>query len=280
MAKLEKEINAFKDRYDPSRRMSAEKEIKDNKPTVKRNRQQENIRKLSRKPGVRLAKPAVVVIANKPESNLTYAEILGKAKEIIVPEDLGIERMRMRRAVNGAIVLEIPEPKGRQLASNLRSNLQEVLKDDAKVSNPVATGVLRLRGIDLDTTEDQVKSKVEEISGCRHDEIKINNTSTMRDGMRAAWVECPNAQYSVIDAGDSGMFGPIVDQRSIVLVVVLDVARQDILRIVVLPKCAVCMEMKKEHSHRLGSPVCLENQGFHGSTVNLRKVQQLSNKQT
>jgi len=54
----------------------------------------------------------------------------------------------IRRAINGAIIIEVPGPQGKQLAGILKTKLSEALGEEAKVLNPVAMGELRLRGID------------------------------------------------------------------------------------------------------------------------------------
>lgn len=109
------------------------------------------------KPKVRkpLNKPTVVTITGKPEG-ATYAQILNKAKQNVSLGNLGIENVRMRRGMNGALIIELPGLDGKRLASTLRNTLEEVLKEDAKVSNPVAMGEIRLRGIDPATTQDEI----------------------------------------------------------------------------------------------------------------------------
>lgn len=95
------------------------------------------------KPGKRLVRPAVVTISNKSRG-ASYAEILSKAREKVSLKDLGISETVIRRALNGAIVIEVPGPRGKQLAGSLSSRLAEALGNVAKVSNPVATGELRI----------------------------------------------------------------------------------------------------------------------------------------
>jgi len=86
------------------------------------------------KPKVRkiASKPAVVTITGKPEG-ASYADILNKAKQKVSLGNLGIDNVRMRRAMNGALVIELPGPDGQRLASTLRNTLEEVLKDEAKL---------------------------------------------------------------------------------------------------------------------------------------------------
>lgn len=57
------------------------------------------------KSGKRLIKPAVVTITSKP-GGATYAEILAKARQRVSLGELGIETTTIRRAMNGAIVIQ------------------------------------------------------------------------------------------------------------------------------------------------------------------------------
>lgn len=90
------------------------------------------------RPRASVTRPAVVTITGKP--GVSYAEILSKAKSSVSLKNLGIERPKMRRAMNGAIVIEIPGPNGKQLAGTLRASLETALKEEARINNPVATG--------------------------------------------------------------------------------------------------------------------------------------------
>lgn len=147
-------------------------------------------RKSAPKSGRRLIKPAVVTITSMA-GGATYAEILAKARDGVSLKDLGIQSTVIRRAVNGALIIEVPDPQGKQLAATLRDSLTEALGDEANVQNPVATGELRLRGIDPSTTTEDIYGELESLSGCQHKDIKVSPIRNMRDGMGIAWVTCP-----------------------------------------------------------------------------------------
>lgn len=135
--------------------------------------------------GRRLIKSAVVAITNKP-GGASYAEILAKARERMSLKDLGIQDTVIRRAMNGAIVIEVPRPHGKQLASTLSNSLAAALGKDAKVLHPVAMGELRMRGIDTSTSADEVRAELELLDGCSSRDIKVSSISSMRDGMGVA----------------------------------------------------------------------------------------------
>lgn len=133
----------------------------------------------------RVNKPAVVTITSKSDG-VSYAQILSKAKQNVSLGNLGIQNVRMRRALNGALVLKLPGPDGKKLDGSLRITLQEVLREDAAMNNPVATGELRLRGIDPATTQDEISYELEKISGCPSRDLKVSAINLMRDSMGIA----------------------------------------------------------------------------------------------
>lgn len=96
-------------------------------------------------------------------------------------QDLGIKNTTIRRAMNGAIVIKVPGPNGKALANTL-STLADVLGEEARVSNPVAMGELRIRGIYPSTTTEEICVEIEALSGCSRRDLKVSPISTMRNG--------------------------------------------------------------------------------------------------
>ncbi|EFN69006.1 Proline-rich P65 protein [Camponotus floridanus] len=251
------------------------------------------------KPGKRFLKPAVVTITSKPDG-LTYAQILAKAREKVCLRDLGIQTTVIRRAISGAIVIEVPGPQGKQLASVLRSNLAEVLGQDARVQNPVTMGELRIRGIDPSTTEEEIYLEMESLSGAHRNEFKVSTISNMRDGMGVAWVTCPLqtavkiAENGVMTLGWTRVRVELLKKRPIqchkcwrfghvASRCAAEIDRKGtcfrcgqvghlagacntgVLR------CLICAEDGKEHRHRIGTQRCLENHGYPSGVVSLKK---------
>lgn len=147
-------------------------------------------RKAKAKPGKIFVRPAVVTITNKA-GGPSYAEILAKARERVSLNELGIQTTTIRRAMNGAIVIEVPGPEGKQLAGSLKDRLVEAIGDEANVNNPVATDELRIRGIDPSTTIEDIYRELEVRSGCMRSDFKVALIRSMRDGMGVTWITCP-----------------------------------------------------------------------------------------
>lgn len=251
------------------------------------------------KPGRRLIKPAVVIITSKPDG-LTYAQILAKAREKVCLKELGIQTTVIRRAINGAIVIEVPGPQGKQLAGSLRSSLAEVLGDDARVHNPVASGELRLRGIDPSTTQEEIYIELKSLSGAQRSDFKVSAISNMRDGMGIAWVTCP--LQVAVKIAENGVMAldwtrvrvellrkrPVQCYKCWHFGHVRSNCRAEIDRKGTcfrcgqmghsvgtcntgMPKCLICVEAGKEYRHRIGTPRCLENHGYPSGVVSIKR---------
>lgn len=231
----------------------------------------------------------MVTITGKPEG-ATYAQILNKAKQNVLLDNLGIGNVRMRRGINGALIIELPGPDDKRLASSLRNKLEDVLKEDARVSNPVAMGEIRLRGIDPATTQDEIGYALEKISGCSPRELTVSKINFMRDGMGVAWARCP-LEHAIKIAETGGVVlgwtvvrlellkkRPIQCFRCWKFGHVRNNCKAEIDRSGAcfrcgtvghsvkdcnsIPTCVICADVNKDHRHRIGSARCLENQGF------------------
>lgn len=252
------------------------------------------------KPAKRFVKPAVVTITSKPDG-VTYAQILAKAREKVSLRELGIQNTVIRRAMNGAIVIEVPGPNGKQLASSLSSCLAEVLADDARVLNPVAMGELRLRGIDPSTTMEEIREELERLCGCGRQDFRVSPISVMRDGMGVAWITCPLefaakiAEKGVIALGWTRVKIELLKKRPVQCFRcwkfghVRGNCRSEIDRKgscfrcgltghtvgncnAGAPRCVICEDLGMEFRHRMGTPRCLSNQGFPSGVQPIKRV--------
>lgn len=79
-----------------------------------------------------------------------YGETMRLAREKINLADLGIEATRPKRALTGALILEIPGNDGDAKADRLAAQMRDVLvgKEGVKVSRPRKMRELRIRGLD------------------------------------------------------------------------------------------------------------------------------------
>ncbi|XP_025161794.1 ABC transporter F family member 4-like [Harpegnathos saltator] len=119
---------------------------------------------------------AVTVTAERGQ----YKDLLAEAKRKVDLTGIGIEKIKTRVGATGALILEIPgEERGKQ-ADLLAEKLKEVLTDRAKVSRPQKMGELRIKGMEISTTENEAAEVVARVGGCRVGEVKTGK-------MREAW---------------------------------------------------------------------------------------------
>lgn len=124
-----------------------------------------------------------------------YAEAMGKAREKIKLEELGIKSLRPRRGLTGSLVLEIADKDGANKAKSLRDRMQEVLEgmEGVRVTRPLKCSELRIRDILEDTSVEEIQRAIAENGGCEEDEIKVGPLQKSLNGLYSAWVRCPVA---------------------------------------------------------------------------------------
>lgn len=84
------------------------------------------------------------------------------ARENVKLEDLGIQALKPRKAVSGAILLEIPGPNGGEKATALRDRMAEALKDmeGVKVTRPIKMAELRVKDVLESTDIEEIKEAI------------------------------------------------------------------------------------------------------------------------
>ncbi|XP_018315466.1 uncharacterized protein [Mycetomoellerius zeteki] len=115
-----------------------------------------------------------------------------KAKAAILLGELRITDLRARRAITGALVLEVRGPEGEAKSSNLAAHLTRIFEgcDDIKVARPTKMAEMRLSGLDDSVERGELLSALAEAGGCRTDEVKVGEMRQSPGGMGAVWVRC------------------------------------------------------------------------------------------
>lgn len=90
----------------------------------------------------------------------SYAAALKKAREAVSLEDLKIERTKIKKAANGSLLIEVLGPNSAGKALKFKDKLHEVLKDQARVTRPVAKGEIRLVGLHDAIPPDEIANVV------------------------------------------------------------------------------------------------------------------------
>lgn len=139
----------------------------------------------------RAFRTAAVAIRSLKGEELSYAEILSKAKEKVSLVDLGIERSKIRIAANGGRIIEIPGPDRCAKADSLANRLKEVLGEEAAISRPVAKSELRMSGFDDSISRDEIMFAIAERGECSTADVRVGQIRVMGNGLRTVWIQCP-----------------------------------------------------------------------------------------
>jgi hypothetical protein len=102
--------------------------------------------------------------------------------------------MKMRKGMTGAIVLGVLGDKDREKASALATHLTQVLDPaTVKVTAPARMAELRVDGIDISITKEELRNALALAAGCGGAEVQVGEIGTSRGGLDSAWVRCPLA---------------------------------------------------------------------------------------
>jgi hypothetical protein len=88
---------------------------------------------------------------------MSYTEVLTTARQKIPLAEVGIETIKMRKAMTGAIILEVPGDKDRGKASSLATRLAQILDPViVRVAAPARIAELCVVGVDVSVGKEQV----------------------------------------------------------------------------------------------------------------------------
>ncbi|EFN62904.1 hypothetical protein EAG_11691, partial [Camponotus floridanus] len=97
----------------------------------------------------------------------------------------------IKKTANGAVLIEIPGTDTKNLASELRSRVADVLGEEATVSNPEVKGEIRIVGFDESVTVSDISLAMSKAGDCKASEVSVTPILPMRNGLCMTWVKCP-----------------------------------------------------------------------------------------
>jgi len=225
---------------------------------------------------------AVAIKANTDE--VTYADIIKRARESVNLKDLGIINPRMRRAANGGVIIEIAGPEGALKADSLASRLREVIGSNASISRPVVKADIRISGFDESVIKDEIITVITEIGNCLASDVRVGQFRVMKNGLNMAWVQCPlsaaikvsrrtkiNVGWSVarvemmrsrpVQCYKCWQFGHVRNTCNSTIdrtghCFKCGNANHSSYNCVAEPHCVICADLGYETTHRLGSSTC------------------------
>lgn len=225
---------------------------------------------------------AVTITAREGAS---YAEILRKAREKISLQSIGIETSKIRKGINGGIIIEIPGNDNVKKANDLADKLKEILPDQVRINRPTRKSDMRVTGLDESVTKEEIRSVIANIGGCKEEDIRIGEIRWMSNGLGTIWLQCPVsvankiAITGKIKVGWTVAKAEILTPRSLQCYRCWEVghARYSCTSAVdrsshcyrcgssghkiyecqaIKPKCIICVERNLNDNHRLGSNSC------------------------
>jgi len=118
------------------------------------------------RPITRKAPKSAAVIITCSEGD--YAEVMRQARANIKPKELGIKKIRPKRARTGALFLEIPVPDNNGAADALTIQMRQALanKKEVYVSRPVKMAEVRIKNLEDSISSEKVIHTIAEIGKC------------------------------------------------------------------------------------------------------------------
>lgn len=139
-----------------------------------------------------------MVVIKSTNEEISYAEILRRAKTEVSLDEIGMESVKVREAANGGLVLEIPGPESNGKADMLATCLRLVLGDNAVVTRPTKMGEVRITGLDVSTTSEEIQGCVTALCVCQDTEVFVGPLRKLPNGMRASWIRCPATSANIL----------------------------------------------------------------------------------
>ncbi|EFN89276.1 hypothetical protein EAI_10128, partial [Harpegnathos saltator] len=135
-----------------------------------------------------------------------YHEFMAEARRQILPKDLGIEGpLSIRKALSGAVMVEVPGLKSGPSADRLAGELRKLAAEKGpgfRVQRPEKFAAVRLSGLDPTTGADEVAAAIARSRGCASAEVSAGGMSVSQRGVGAIVMRCPWAAAAKVAAAE------------------------------------------------------------------------------
>ncbi|XP_020296401.1 uncharacterized protein LOC109861256 [Pseudomyrmex gracilis] len=159
---------------------------------------------LPRRPTVsKPPKLAAVTLSIPTRPKTSLCDAMAEAKRKIRLDDLGITKVKPKRAITGELIIEIFGENSEERADKLCNAMKAALSHtDVRVARPTKTCEIRIRGLDDSVTPEEVAETIASAGGCRPNAVSAGPTRTSSSGLNSVWVQCPvSAAKKVADVG-------------------------------------------------------------------------------
>ncbi|CAL1672603.1 unnamed protein product [Lasius platythorax] len=136
---------------------------------------------------------AVVLVTTLPDCKRDYRSVMTEAREKVSLERLGIVNSRIKPAANGGLLIQIPGKDREQKADDLAERLRALWVTDPSISvvRPSKFAEMRVRGLDVSVSPEDVASAIIGISGCARGVVRVGEIRWSPLGFGSVWVRCP-----------------------------------------------------------------------------------------
>lgn len=142
----------------------------------------------------RRAPRSAAISIKRMSQELSYADILRKARTNVSMNELGINDTRIRKAANGAVIIEILGDNSKGNAEKLKNKLKQVFgEDEVQISRPEIKGDLRIVGFDDSVLGRDISVAIRTAVKCDEEDVRVGAIRPMKNGLFMTWVQCPLA---------------------------------------------------------------------------------------
>nr|XP_012218038.1 PREDICTED: uncharacterized protein LOC105669575 [Linepithema humile] len=144
---------------------------------------------------------AISIFIEDPD--ITYAEVIGLAREKISLSDLNISDTKIKRSITGGVIIEIPGENSDLKADLLLNSLHCLFKDrrGVKFRKPIKTSQIKLLGLDDSITLIEISKILAEIGACSPSSISCSPIRFVRGGLGVSYARCPiSASVRILEA--------------------------------------------------------------------------------
>ncbi|XP_024889558.1 uncharacterized protein LOC112465963 [Temnothorax curvispinosus] len=130
---------------------------------------------------------AVIIIC--PEGQ--YGKVMAEIRRRVSLQDLGVGEFRVKRAITGALTLEVPGPDSFK-ADLLCQRVAEAVagRVGVRVARPVKTAEIRVNGLDDSVSTAELAETLARKSACPASLIQVGPIRRAPSGTGTAWVRC------------------------------------------------------------------------------------------
>ncbi|XP_017889232.2 uncharacterized protein LOC108630443, partial [Ceratina calcarata] len=149
----------------------------------------------------------VIHISTNKNSSLSLCEILTKAKENINLQELGIDSIKPRSAMNGGLLLEIPKKGNGELGPTLMNKISSLFSSgDVNISCPKKYKELLITNLDLASSHQEINNTLRTICGDNESFI-LGPVRPNARGTATVWCKCNETAAFKLISKQSALIG-------------------------------------------------------------------------